>query len=49
MLQHLECALSFFVNDEVIILAKKGGQRLGDYDKVSKEPLVEANVPEEAS
>ena len=48
MLQHLECVLPFFVDDEVLILAKKGGQRLRDFGKIYDETLVEANVLEKA-
>ena len=48
MLQCLECALPFFVDDEVLVLAKKGGEGLGDFREVLDESSVEADVPEKA-
>ena len=38
----------FFVNDEVLIFAKKGGEWLGDLGKVLYESLVEADMLEKA-
>ena len=46
--QHHKCALPFFVNDEVFVFAKKGGERLGDFCKILNESSVEADVPEKA-
>ena len=39
---------SFFVNDEVFVFAKKGGEWLEDLWKVLYESQVEVNVPEKA-
>ena len=38
--------LPFFVNDEVFVFAKNGGEWLGDFCKVLNGSLVEANMPE---
>ena len=40
--------LPFLVDDEVFVLAKKGGECLGDFFKVFYESLVEADVLETA-
>ena len=40
--------IPFFVNDEVFVFAKKGGEWLGDFCKVLNKSPVEANVPEKA-
>ena len=37
--------LPFFIDDEVFVFAKKGGDWLEDFCKVLNESLVEANVP----
>ena len=46
LLQHRECALPFFFDDEVFVFAKKGGECLGDFCKVLNESSIEAGVPE---
>ena len=48
MLQHRECALPFFVDDEVFVFTKKGGEWLGDFYKVLDKSPVEADVLEKA-
>ena len=40
--------LSFFVDDEVFVFAKKGSEWLGDFSEVLYESLVEVDVPEKA-
>ena len=40
--------LPFFVDDEVFVFAKKGGELLGDFGKVLYESPVEGGVPEKA-
>ena len=40
--------LPFFVDDEVFIFEKKGGEWLGDFHKVLNESLIEADMPEKA-
>ena len=41
-----EGALPFFVDDEVLIFAKKGGEWLGDFRKVLYESSVEVDMHE---
>ena len=48
MLLHYKCTLPFFVDDEVFVFAKKGGELLGDFCKVLYESSVEADVLEKA-
>ena len=40
--------LPFFVNDEVLVFAKKGGEWHGDFCKVLDESLIEVDMPEKA-
>ena len=40
--------LPFFVDDEVFVFSKKGGERLGDFRKILNESSVEADVLEKA-
>ena len=40
--------LPFFVDDEVLVFSKKGGEWLGDFLKVLYKSLVEVNMPEKA-
>ena len=37
-----------FINDEIFVFAKKGGQWLGDLGKVLDESSVEPDMPEKA-
>ena len=48
MVQHRECTLPFFVDDEVFVFAKKDGEWLGDFSKVLDESPIEADIPEKA-
>ena len=43
-----ECALPFFVDDEIFVLAKKGGMWLGDFRKVLDESPIEVDVPKKS-
>ena len=38
--------LPFFVDDEVLVFAKKGGEWLGNFGKVLYKSSVEADMPE---
>ena len=40
--------LPFFVDDEVLVLAKKGGEGLGDFGKILNESSIKADVPKKA-
>ena len=40
--------LPFFIDDEVFVFAKKGGEWLGYFRKILYESLVEADMPEKA-
>ena len=46
LLQHRECSIPFFIDDEVFVFANKGGEWLGNFRKVLYESSVEADVPE---
>ena len=48
LLQYHECALPFFVDDEVSVLTKKGGEWLEDFCNVLYESSVESDVLEKA-
>ena len=40
--------LPFFVDDEVLVFAKKGGEGLEDFGKILNESLIKTNVLEKA-
>ena len=40
--------LPFFVDDEVFVFAKKGGEWLGDFCKILYKSSVKDNMPEKA-